>query len=126
MRTRSAASFDAWGCSARSPFVAPASSPALAEVFLLTQLYSRGAADACDACHRLEKICPHVEGIGYTPRELATGIYRSRRQLGAAGLKNVKGVILGGCAHWIYEENAEETLPVIIDFLASTKEAGRT
>ena len=49
-----------------------------------------------------------------------------QRQLGAAGLKNVKGVILGGCAHWIYEENAEETLPVIIDFLASTKEAGRT
>jgi hypothetical protein len=49
-----------------------------------------------------------------------------QRQLGAAGLKNVKGVILGGCAHWIYEENTEETLPVIIDFLASAKEAGRT
>jgi len=73
MRTRSAASFDAWGCSARSPFVAPASSPALAEVFLLTQLYSRGAADACDACHRLEKICPNVEGVGCTPRKFATG-----------------------------------------------------
>jgi pimeloyl-ACP methyl ester carboxylesterase len=40
-----------------------------------------------------------------------------QRQLGAAGLKNVKGVILEGCAHWICEENADETLPVIIDFL---------
>ena len=40
-----------------------------------------------------------------------------QRQLVAAGLKNVKGVILEGCAHWIYEENPNETLPVIIDFL---------
>ena len=40
-----------------------------------------------------------------------------QRQLVAAGLKNVKGVILDGCAHWIYEENPDETLPVIIDFL---------
>jgi pimeloyl-ACP methyl ester carboxylesterase len=40
-----------------------------------------------------------------------------QRQLVAAGLKNVKGVILDGCAHWIYEENPDETLPVIVDFL---------
>jgi pimeloyl-ACP methyl ester carboxylesterase len=40
-----------------------------------------------------------------------------QRQLVAAGLKNVQGVILAGCAHWIYEENPNETLPVIIDFL---------
>jgi pimeloyl-ACP methyl ester carboxylesterase len=44
-----------------------------------------------------------------------------QRQLVAAGLKNVKGAILEGCAHWIYEENVEETLPVIIDFLGAAK-----
>jgi len=42
-----------------------------------------------------------------------------QRQLAAAGLKNVKGVMLDGCAHWIYEENPNETLPVIIDFLGA-------
>jgi pimeloyl-ACP methyl ester carboxylesterase len=46
-----------------------------------------------------------------------------QRQLVAAGLKNVKGVGLDGCAHWIYEENADETLPVIIDFLGAAKDA---
>jgi pimeloyl-ACP methyl ester carboxylesterase len=40
-----------------------------------------------------------------------------QRQLAAAGLTDVKGVILEGCAHWIYEENPDETLPAIIDFL---------
>ncbi len=44
-----------------------------------------------------------------------------RRQLVAAGLKNVKGVTLEGCAHWIFEENSDETLPVIIDFLGAAK-----
>jgi pimeloyl-ACP methyl ester carboxylesterase len=44
-----------------------------------------------------------------------------QRQLVAAGLKNVKGVMLDGCAHWIYEENPGETLPVIIDFLNAAK-----
>jgi pimeloyl-ACP methyl ester carboxylesterase len=44
-----------------------------------------------------------------------------QRQLAAAGLKNVKGVMLDGCAHWIYEENPNETLPVIIDFLGATE-----
>ena len=39
------------------------------------------------------------------------------RQLVGAGLKNVKGAILDGCAHWIYEENPQETLPVLINFL---------
>jgi pimeloyl-ACP methyl ester carboxylesterase len=43
------------------------------------------------------------------------------RQLVAAGLENVKGVILDGCAHWIYEENPNETLPVILDFLGTAK-----
>jgi pimeloyl-ACP methyl ester carboxylesterase len=42
-----------------------------------------------------------------------------QRQLAAAGLKNVKGAILNDCAHWIYEENAGETLPVMIDFLGT-------
>jgi pimeloyl-ACP methyl ester carboxylesterase len=42
-----------------------------------------------------------------------------QRQLVAAGLKNVKGAILEGCAHWIYEENPNETLPAIIDFLGA-------
>jgi pimeloyl-ACP methyl ester carboxylesterase len=42
-----------------------------------------------------------------------------QRQLVAAGLTNVKGAILGGCAHWIYEENPNETLTVIIDFLGA-------
>jgi pimeloyl-ACP methyl ester carboxylesterase len=31
----------------------------------------------------------------------------------------VKGVTLDGCAHWIFEENPDETLPVIIDFLGA-------
>lgn len=42
-----------------------------------------------------------------------------QRQLVAAGLKNVKAVMLEGCAHWIYEENPNETLPVIVDFLGA-------
>ena len=46
-----------------------------------------------------------------------------QRQLLAAGLKNVKGVTLEGCAHWIFEENPGETLPVIIDFLGAAKTA---
>ncbi|SEP51359.1 Pimeloyl-ACP methyl ester carboxylesterase [Rhodospirillales bacterium URHD0017] len=42
-----------------------------------------------------------------------------RRQLAAAGLQNLEGVILDGCAHWIYEENPDETLPVLINFLGA-------
>ena len=42
-----------------------------------------------------------------------------QRQLVAAGLKNVKGATLDGCAHWIYEENPEETLAVLTDFLGA-------
>ena len=45
-----------------------------------------------------------------------------QRQLVAAGLKNVKGVMLDGCAHWIFEENPNETLQVIINFLDSAKD----
>jgi hypothetical protein len=33
--------------------------------------------------------------------------------------QNLKGVILEGCAHWIYEENARETLSLISNFLGS-------
>ena len=40
-----------------------------------------------------------------------------QRQLNAAGLKNVRGVVLEGCTHWIYEENPEETVPVLLEFL---------
>jgi pimeloyl-ACP methyl ester carboxylesterase len=42
-----------------------------------------------------------------------------QRQLVAAGLRHVKGVILDGCAHWIVEENPTETLQVIMDFLGT-------
>jgi len=49
-----------------------------------------------------------------------------QRQLVAAGLKNVKGVNLDGCAHWIYEENPNETLPVIINFLGAAKDVSNT
>ena len=38
--------------------------------------------------------------------------------LGAAD--HVLLVSLQGCAHWIYEENPDETLPVIIDFLSAS------
>lgn len=46
-----------------------------------------------------------------------------QRQLVAAGLKNVKGASLDRCANWIYEENADETLSMIMAFLAATKGA---
>jgi pimeloyl-ACP methyl ester carboxylesterase len=42
-----------------------------------------------------------------------------QRQLVGAGLKHVKGASLNGCAHWIYEENPEETLAALADFLAA-------
>ena len=45
-------------------------------------------------------------------------------QLAAAGLENVKGVILNGCAHWIFEENPDETLAAIGEFLATATPAG--
>jgi len=41
-----------------------------------------------------------------------------QRQLSAAGLKNLKAATLERCAHWIYEENPEETVRVIVTFLA--------
>jgi len=40
-----------------------------------------------------------------------------QRQLVAAGLKAVRGAVLNGCAHWIWEENPDETSRVIVDFL---------
>jgi pimeloyl-ACP methyl ester carboxylesterase len=42
-----------------------------------------------------------------------------QRQLAGAGLKRVKGTSLSGCTHWIYEENPEETLAALNDFLAA-------
>jgi pimeloyl-ACP methyl ester carboxylesterase len=44
-----------------------------------------------------------------------------QRQLVAAGLRNVRGVILKGCAHWVFEENPDETLAVVMDFLGSAR-----
>lgn len=40
-----------------------------------------------------------------------------QRQLAAAGLKNIKAASLERCTHWIYEENPDETTPVITGFL---------
>jgi pimeloyl-ACP methyl ester carboxylesterase len=42
-----------------------------------------------------------------------------QRQLVAAGLKQTKGASLAGCAHWIYEENPDETLKVLGEFLGA-------
>ena len=44
-----------------------------------------------------------------------------QRQLVAAGLKQTKAVSLDGCAHWIYEETADETLAVLTEFLGAAK-----
>ena len=44
-----------------------------------------------------------------------------QRQLAAAGLQNLKAVTLERCAHWITEENPDETVPVIADFLGSAR-----
>jgi pimeloyl-ACP methyl ester carboxylesterase len=44
-----------------------------------------------------------------------------QRQLVAAGLKQTKAVSLDGCAHWIYEENPDETLAVLTEFLSAAK-----
>lgn len=45
-----------------------------------------------------------------------------QRQLVAAGLKHTKGVSLDGCAHWIFEENPDETLAAITEFLGTANE----
>jgi pimeloyl-ACP methyl ester carboxylesterase len=45
-----------------------------------------------------------------------------QRQLQSAGLKQVKAVTLDGCAHWIYEENPEETLAALSEFLRAAKD----
>ena len=44
-----------------------------------------------------------------------------QRQLVAAGLKQTKAVSLEGCTHWIYEENPDETLAVLTEFLDAAK-----
>jgi pimeloyl-ACP methyl ester carboxylesterase len=46
-----------------------------------------------------------------------------QRQLVAAGLKQTKAVSLQGCAHWIYEENPDETLAALGEFLGAAKES---
>jgi pimeloyl-ACP methyl ester carboxylesterase len=45
-----------------------------------------------------------------------------QRQLVAAGLKHTKGVSLDGCAHWIFEENPDETLAAITEFLGAAND----
>jgi pimeloyl-ACP methyl ester carboxylesterase len=42
-----------------------------------------------------------------------------QRQLAAAGLQNLKAVTLERCAHWIYEENTQETLSELFKFLGA-------
>jgi len=44
-----------------------------------------------------------------------------QRQLVAAGLKQTKAVSLNGCAHWIYEENPDETLAALGEFLSAAR-----
>jgi len=44
-----------------------------------------------------------------------------QRQLVAAGLTRVKAVSLNGCAHWIYEENPDETAAELMAFLGAAK-----
>jgi pimeloyl-ACP methyl ester carboxylesterase len=45
-----------------------------------------------------------------------------QRQLVAAGLKHAKGVSLDDCAHWIFEENPDETLAAITEFLGAAND----
>ena len=47
-----------------------------------------------------------------------------QRQLAAAGLRNLKAATLERCAHWIYEEDPEETTTAIIAFLGSVRKIG--
>ena len=42
-----------------------------------------------------------------------------QRQLSAAGLQILKAATLEGCTHWIFEENPNETLPALINFLGA-------
>jgi len=44
-----------------------------------------------------------------------------QRQLAAAGLQNLVARTLERCAHWITEENPDETAPVIADFLEGAR-----
>jgi pimeloyl-ACP methyl ester carboxylesterase len=44
-----------------------------------------------------------------------------QRQLVAAGLKQTKAVTLDRCTHWIYEENPDETLAVLSEFLGAAR-----
>jgi pimeloyl-ACP methyl ester carboxylesterase len=84
----------------------------LRAAFMTYEAFDRDAAFAASAAtSRLSEI----PALAIACQNPAGNVLQ--RQLVAAGLKNVKGVILDGCAHWIYEENPDETLPVIIDFL---------
>jgi len=44
-----------------------------------------------------------------------------QRQLGSAGLRNLKAATLERCTHWITEENPDETVPAIADFLEGAR-----
>jgi pimeloyl-ACP methyl ester carboxylesterase len=84
----------------------------LRAAFMTYEAFDRDAAFAANAAtSRLSEI----PALAIACQNPAGNVLQ--RQLVAAGLKNVKGVILDGCAHWIYEENPSETLPVIVDFL---------
>ena len=84
--------------------------------FMGYETFDRDAAFLADAdASRLSKI-PALAIVWQTP----VG-HNLRRQLDVAGPKNVKGVTLDGCAHWIYEENPNETLPVNLDLLGAAK-----
>src|SRR5262249_41321774 len=84
----------------------------LRAAFMSYEAFDRDAAFAADAATSRLSDVPALALVCQNPVGNTL-----QRQLAGAGLKNVKGVILQGCAHWIYEENPDETLPVIVDFL---------
>ena len=89
----------------------------LRAAFMYYEAFDRDAVFAAKAeTSRLSKV-PTLAIVCQNPRGNML-----HRQLAGAGLTNVKGVILEGCAHWIYEENPDETLPAIIDFLGAVKD----
>ena len=89
---------------------------ALRAAFLNYEAFDRDADFAAQAdASRLA----NIPALALVCRSPAGNILQ--RQLAAAGLKNVTGVILDGCAHWIFEENPGETLSAIADFLNSVQ-----
>ncbi len=89
----------------------------LRAAFMNYEAFDRDAAFAANADASGLSDIPALAVICQSP--VGNGL---QRQLVAAGLKKVTGVMLDGCAHWIYEENPGQTLAAIIDFLASAKQ----